>query len=82
MPDVQPAENLNLGSVTTAPAMVANSLLHASHQPSDVMLIKLIMPPIRWRQPEANKPVATEVMQVTGQFLSNIFENRVFLNIL
>ena len=47
------------------------------------MLIKLIMPPVWWRQSEAaTEPVATKIVQVTGQFLQNIFQNRVFLNVL
>jgi hypothetical protein len=44
------------------------------------MLIKLIVPPVGWRQPQSNKPVAAKVMQVTGQFPPKVFENRVFLN--
>ena len=38
-------EDLNFGPVTTAPAAsVAKSLLYAPHQPSDLVLMKLIVP--------------------------------------
>jgi hypothetical protein len=48
--NVHAAEDLNFRPVATAAStIVAKSLLHAPHQPSDVMLIKLIMLPIWYR---------------------------------
>jgi hypothetical protein len=53
MPNVQTAEDLNLWPIETASAAFgAGSLQHAPHQPSDLMLIKLVMPPVCGRQPE------------------------------
>ena len=83
VPYIQPAKDLDPWPFTTSPAaFVAEFLLYTPRQPLDLMLIKLIMPPIRWRQSEARKPVAAIVVQVTGQFSPKVFENRVFLNIL
>jgi len=77
VPNVQAAEDLNLWPFTaTSTTLRARPLQHAPHQPSDLMLIKLIMPPIRWRQLEATrKPMAAKVMQVTGQFSPKIFQD-------
>jgi len=76
VPNVQAAEDLNLWPFTTASsASKARSLHHAPHKPSDLMLIQLVVPPILWRQPQANKPVAAKVMQVTGQFPPKVLEN-------
>ena len=41
--NVQEAEDLYLKPVATPPSTVEDSLLHAPHHPSNVMLIKLIM---------------------------------------
>ena len=73
--NVQAAEDLYLRPVATSPSTVADSLLHAPNQPSNVMLMKLIMLAIRCRQPEANELVATMVVQVTGQFLLKVLQN-------
>jgi len=55
VPSIQPAKDLDLWPFTTSPAaLVAKFLLYTPHQPSDLMLIKLIMPPIWWRQSEAS----------------------------
>jgi hypothetical protein len=82
VPNIKTAENMNLGPfMTTSAALNARSLLHAPHQPPDMMLVKLIMPPVRWRQPEATKPVAAIVMQVMGHFPSQKFQNLMFHNI-
>ena len=72
---IQAAEDLYLRPVmTTSTASEARSLLKAPHQSSDVMLIKLIVPPVRWRQSKAEtKPVAAKIVQVTGQFFANVF---------
>jgi len=83
VPNVQAAEDLNLWPFAAAStAFRARPLQHAPHQPSDLMLIKLIVPSIWWGQLEATrKPVMAKVMQVTGQFPPKVFENRVFLNV-
>ena len=73
--NVHAAEDLYLKPVSTSPSTVADSLLHAPNQPSNVMLMKLIMLAIRCRQPEANELVATMVVQVTGQFLLKVLQN-------
>ena len=76
MPYIQPAKDLYLGPFTNSPAaLVAEFLLYTPHQPSDLMLIKLIVPPVGWRQPQLNKPVAAKVMQVKGQFPPKELEN-------
>ena len=81
MPNVQAAEDLCLRPLSaSAAAIVSSSLLHAPHQPSDLVLIELIMLPI-CRPPEANGPVAAIVMQVTARFLPEVFQNRVCLAI-
>jgi hypothetical protein len=77
VPNIEATKDLNLRPFTAAStAFRARSLQHAPHQPSNLMLIKLIVPPIRWGQLEAaRKPVAAKVMQVTGQFSPEVFEN-------
>ena len=81
MPNVQAAEDLCLRPLSaSAAAIVSSSLLHAPHQPSDLVLIELIVLPI-CRPPEANGPVAAIVMQVTARFLPEVFQNRVCLAI-
>ncbi len=77
VPNIQAAKDLNLGPIEApSAALRGRSLQHAPHQPPDLMLIKLIVPPIRWGQLEAaRKPVAAKVMQVTGQFSPEVFEN-------
>jgi len=68
VPNIQAAKDLNFGPIEAPSAALRDrSLQHAQHQPPDLMLIKLIVPPIRWGQLEtARKPVAAKVMQVTG----------------
>jgi hypothetical protein len=77
VPNIKAAKDLNLRPFTAASsASEARSLQHAPHQPSNLMLIKLIVPPIWWGQLEASrKPMAAKVMQVTGQSPSQVFEN-------
>ena len=63
MPDIKAAEDLDFGPFTTpAAALVADSLLHAPHQPLDLTLTKLIVFPIWRRKPKARKPVASIVV--------------------
>ena len=51
VPNIKTAENMNLGPfMTTSAALNARSLLHAPHQPPDMMLVKLVMPSVWWRQ--------------------------------
>ena len=79
VPNIQAAKDLNLGPIEAPSAFLRGRLMqpeHAPHQPPDLMLIKLIVPPIRWGQLEtARKPVAAKVMQVTGQFSLKVFEH-------
>ena len=51
VPDIKAAEDLDFGPVTTTASVVADSLLHAPHQPSDLMPRKLIVPSVWRRQP-------------------------------
>jgi len=81
VPDIQAAEDLNLGPFMAA-TFGARPLLHAPHQPSDVMCVKLIVPPVCGRQLDPTmKPVAAKVVQVAGDFPPKVFENRVFYNV-
>ena len=84
VPNIQAAEDLNLWPFMTAAssASEARSLQHAPHQPSDLMLIQLIVPPVRWMQTHSCKSVAAKVKQVTGQFPPKELENWVLLNII
>jgi hypothetical protein len=83
VPDIKAAEDLNLGPITTTPAsLVACSMLHAPHQPSDLTLTKLIVFPIRRREPKASKPVAAIVMQVMGDFIPEVFQNPMFRDVI
>ena len=83
VPDIKAAEDLNLGPVSTTPAaLVSNAPLHAPHQPSDLAVTKLIVLPIRRRKPKASKPVAAIVVQVMGDFIPEVFENRMFRDVI
>ena len=83
VPDIKAAEDLNLGPVSTTPASLwACSPLHAPHQPSDLAVTKLIVLPIRRRKPKASKPVAAIVVQVMGDFIPEVFENRMFRDVI
>ena len=84
VPNVQAAEDLNLWPFTAAStAFWARPLQHAPHQPSNLMLIKLIVPSIGgWQLKAMRKPVAAKVLQVAGQFPPKVFENQVLLNVL
>jgi hypothetical protein len=75
VPDIKTAEDLNLGPFTTPAAVVADSLLHAPHQPSDLTPTQLIVFPVRRRKAEASKPVAAIVVQVMGDFVPEVLEN-------
>ena len=76
VPDIKAAEDLNLRPFHTTPAAVlACSLLHTPHQPSDLTLPQLIMFTIRRRKPKASKPVAAIVVQVIGDFWPEIFQS-------
>ena len=81
VPDIQAAEDLNLGPVKAASGAqeAARSLHNAPHQPSNLMPMQLIVPPVCGRQLDpTTKPVAAKVVQVTGNFPPKVFENRVF----
>jgi hypothetical protein len=82
VPDIKAAEDLNLGPLTTPAAVVADSPLNAPHQPSDVTLTKLIVFPIRQREPKASKPMAAIVMQVMGDFIPEVFQNPMFRDVI
>ena len=74
VPDIQAAEDLNLGPVSTPPAaFVAKSLLHAPHQPYYLTPTQLIVFPIWRRKPKAMEPVAAIVVQVMGDFIPEVF---------
>ena len=81
VPDIQAAEDLNLRPFKTASGAqeAARSPHNAPHQPSNLMPMKLIVPPVCGRQLDpTTKPVAVKVVQVTRNFAPKIFENRVF----
>ena len=82
VPDIKAAEDLNLGPFTTPAAFAAHSPLHAPHQPSDLAVTKLVVLPIRRREPKASKPVAAIVVQVMGDFIPEVFENRMFRDVI
>jgi hypothetical protein len=83
VPDIKAAEDLNLGPITTsATLMVAHSPLHPPHQPSDLTLTKLIVPPILRRKPKASKPVAAIVVQVMRDFILEVFQNPMFSDVI
>jgi hypothetical protein len=82
VPNIKAAKDLNLGPVTTTAAVVADSPLHAPHQPSDLTLPQLIMFTIRRRKPKASKPVAAIVVQVMGDFIPEKFQSPMFRNII
>ena len=76
VPNIKAAEDLNLRPITSpATILVAHSLLHAPHQPSDLTLPQLIVLSIGWRKPKARKPVAAIVVQVIGDFWPAIFQS-------
>jgi hypothetical protein len=73
---------LDFGPFTTpATALVADSLLHAPHQPSDMTVMELIVLSIRRREPKARKPVAAIVVQIMGYFVPEIFQRPMFCNV-
>ena len=81
VPDIQAAVDLNLRPFKTASSAqeAARSPHNAPHQPSNLMPMKLIVPPVCGRQLDpTTKPVAVKVVQVTRNFAPKIFENRVF----
>ena len=61
--------------------MVADSLLHAPHQPSDMTITELIVLSILRREPKARKPVAAIVVQIMGDFFPEIFQRPMFCNV-
>ncbi len=77
VPNVKPAEDLNLRPPATAPAALgARTLLHAQHQPPNLTFRELIVPSVRCRQPEPSKPVWTaKVVQEVGQFGPKVLQN-------
>ena len=70
VPDIKAAEDLNLGPFTTSAAVVADSLLHAPHQPSDLTPTKLIVFPIRRRKLKARGTSGGDSRADNGQFFS------------
>ena len=61
--------------------MVADSLLHVPHQPSDMTVMELIVLSIRRREPKARKPVAAIVVQIMGDFFPEIFQRPMVCNV-
>ena len=67
VPDIKAAEDLDFWPFTAsaaAGAVVAESLLHAPHQPSDMTPTELIVLSIRRREPKAREPVAAIAVQI------------------
>ena len=82
VPDIKAAEDLDFWPFTTpAAALVANSLLHAPHQPVDMTITELIVLSIRRREPKAREPVAAIVVQIMGDFFPEIFQRPMFCNV-
>jgi len=82
VPDIKAAEDLDFRPITTTSASLgACSSLHTPHQPSDLTLTKLIVFPIWRRKPEALKPVAAIVVQVMGNFIPEVFQRPMFLDV-
>jgi hypothetical protein len=55
-------------------------MLHVPHQPQNLTFGELIVPSVRYRQPEPTKPVgAAKVVEEVGQFGPKVLENRMFL---
>ena len=82
VPDIKAAEDLDFWPFTTpAAALVAHSLLHAPHQPSDMTITELIVLSIRRREPKAREPVAAIVVQIMGDFFPEIFQRPMFCNV-
>jgi hypothetical protein len=82
VPYIKAAEDLDFGPFTTPATVVADSPLHAPHQPSDLTLTKLIVFPIRRREPKASKPMAAIVMQVMGDFIPEVFQSPMFRDVI
>ena len=83
VPDIKAAEDLDFWPFTTpAAALVANSLLHAPHQPVDMTITELIVLSIRRREPKAREPVAAIVVQIMGDFFPEIFQRPMLCNVI
>ena len=82
VPDIKAAEDLDFRPITTTSASVgACSSLHTPHQPSDLTLAKLIVFPIRRWKAKASKPVPAIVVQVMGNFIPEVFQRPMFLDV-
>ncbi len=67
VPVIKEYEDLKLRPFSTSEspaALVADSLLHAPHQPSDVTTIKLTVLPVWGKKSKAKKLVAAKVVQI------------------
>ena len=67
--------------VTTASTLVTMTMLHAPQQPSNITAMKLFVTSVRWRKPEAGKPMAMKVVQKMGYLFPEIFQRWMFLDI-
>ncbi len=83
MPNVEAAEDLNLGPLATVSAALGNrTLLHAPHQPPNLTFGELIVSSVGYRQPEQSKPVGpAKVVQEVGQFGPKELENRMLRDV-
>ena len=82
VPDIKAAEDLEFRPFTTsaaAGAFVAESLLHAPHQPSDMTVMELFVLSIQRRDPKARKPLAAIVVQIMGDFIPEIFQRPIMI---
>lgn len=71
---VKAVEDLDLSSVlASASTLVTRAMLHAPHQPSNIAAVKLVVPSVRWRKPEAGKPITVKVVQIMGYLFAEIF---------
>ena len=71
---VKAAVDLDLSPVvTTAYTLVTMTMLHAPQQPSNITAMKLFVISVRWRKPEAGKPMAMKVVQIMGNLFPKIF---------
>jgi hypothetical protein len=77
VPNVKAAEDLYLRpDATASAALETHTLLHALHQPPNLTFRELIVPSVRYRQPEPIKPVgAAKVVQKVGQLGPKVLEN-------
>ena len=66
--------------ITTASTLVTMTMLHAPQQQSNITAMKLFVTSVRWRKPEAGKPMAMKVVQIMGYLFAEIFLRWMFLD--